>query len=314
MGKITDTFIKLEYINEAQVSQNFVIPFLVAFLGYDITEIIPENDYPNRIIPYGKRGIKTKDIPRSQRPDYVICQDTLDNPLFVLDSKGPSEKLDEHLPQLLSYSLGAGVNFLVITNGKEMLVYYGQEEILKISSISDLDIYFEFIKSLLHKDVFKKFTPLEIINSADFNIIKELTKDSIEDRKRKNRLTISDYYPYLNNLHKELTNWNSPLYFSSDFSYDVVKVSPKNLHNFKRSDSVPGESEELLSLEEINTSLHNFKRSDSVPSVSDELLPSEEINTNIISQVIILYGLQGIGKSTLLNYMAYNQAEKCINL
>ena len=288
MGKISESFSELTYINEAQVSQNFVIPFLVEFLGYEKKDIIPENDYPNKIIPFGRREFKTKYIPQSQRPDYVICQDSIDKPLFVVDSKGPSEKLEEHLSQLLSYSLGAGVNFLVLTNGTEMLIYYGQDEVLKLSSISDLDIYFEFIKSLLHKDIHIMMNSLEIINSADFNKIKELTKDTVDEQKRKNLLIMTDFNTYLNNLHKELTNWHLPLYFSPDLFYDIVKVSPNNLHNFKRFDSAPNSSDELLTFEKVNT----------------------EIN----SQIKIIYGVQGIGKSTILNYMAYIQAERCIKL
>jgi len=49
-------------------------------------------------------------------------------------------------------------------------------------------------------------------------------------------------------------------------------------------------------------------------SLSDDTFTFNYVDSEINSQVKIIYGVQGIGKTTILNYMAYRQAKKCIEL
>ena len=143
MGKIFEQFHSLENENEADVSQNFVIPLLTKYLGFSLEDIKPERYFPAKDIFYGRKKLcSTKDLPESQRPDYVVCIKDILNPRFIVDSKAPNESLEKHLPQLKSYSIGVGVNILVITNGVGFRIYDVNNLMFKANNIEELDLKF----------------------------------------------------------------------------------------------------------------------------------------------------------------------------
>lgn len=288
MGRIFDLFNNLRYENEADVSLKFTIPLLTSFLGFSITDIVPEHEFPARDIFYGIRKLSTKDLPESQRPDFVVCLGQLDKPRFVVDSKGPKEKLEKHLSQLRSYALGAKVNFLVITNGSALKIYYGQEEVLNLPNIMYLDIFFNHVRLLLHKDVHLRNSPLQIIQKLNLEEIEKTKQNISENRKAKIRLEISDYHQYLATVSEELKDWHISYDFIRDFK-EIHKVSPSKLHIFRR-----------LGLETKNS--------------NEKDLNQHNVLYDFDSHVKIIYGKPGIGKTTLLRYIDYTQAKRCIDL
>ena len=74
MGRLYDEFGTVTFRNEAEVSQNFIQPLLMNYLGYESREIIPEHSYPVKHIysgvSFGKDGSKSL----HHRPDFVVCQ------------------------------------------------------------------------------------------------------------------------------------------------------------------------------------------------------------------------------------------------
>lgn len=287
MGRIYDCFSNLVYENEADVSLKFTIPLLTSFLGFLKTDIIPEHDYPARDLFYGRRKLSTKDLPESQRPDFVVCLGSLDKACYVVDSKAPTENLDNHLDQLKSYSLGAKVNFLVITNGTALRIYYGQEEILNLTDLMQLDIFFPIVLKLLSKEVHLKNTPLQIIQALDLQEINKTKKDLTNTSKGRIRLEISDYFQYLSALEKELEEWHFPNDFAR--SLGISKFSPSELHSFRMS---------------------SLKEEESV----SKILTARRVLDDFDSRVKIIHGPSGIGKTTLLRFWGYTQAKKCIDL
>lgn len=291
MGVISDTFGRISYENEADVSLKFTVPFLTSFLGFSKNGIVPEHDFPAKEVFFGLKKFSTKDFPKAQRPDFVVCLGSLDTPCFVIDSKGPDEDLEKHLNQLKSYSLGAKVNLLVITNGNAMKIYYGQDEILFLDSVQDVDIFFQHIRSLLHKDVYLKYrsTPswgIKIIRSLDIDGLEQLRRTVADPRKERIRLELSDYYSYMSTLVKELENWHIAEITSLE---KTQKVSPFELHKFRR-----------LSMEE--------KRD------TNRDLTLHKVMRDSSSRVKIIYGGPGIGKTTLFRYLAYTIAKTSIDL
>lgn len=120
MGRIFDRFGQLQFHNEADVSQNFLLPLLTEFLGYRADEILPERTLPPLDIPLNRKQTAISDrLPAKGRPDFIV---TLNGRDYVLlcDSKGPDENLEDHLPQLLAYCIAARTNLLLITNGTQV--------------------------------------------------------------------------------------------------------------------------------------------------------------------------------------------------
>lgn len=288
MGKIYDYFNSVTYANEAEVSLKFTVPFLTEFLGFSKDEIIPEHDFPSRELFYGLRSFPSKDFPKSQRPDYVICLDgDIEKACFVVDSKDSSEKLDEHLEQLLSYSLGAKVNFLVITNGKALNIFYGQEEVLALSGLEEIDIFFSSIQQLLSKDTHTKKTPIEIIKDYDPKKIVEIRQEVSEHARLRTRLEISDYYEYIAKIRDEFVNWHYTNIIAENLG--MSKVSPLILHTLKSK----------------NIDRDEFK---------NLVIDTENLLTKVSSRIKIILGPSGIGKTTLLRFWVYEQSNKCLNL
>ena len=287
MGKIYDYFKTVKYANEAEVSLKFTVPLLTEFLGFSRDEIIPEHDFPSRQIFYGHRTFSSKRFPKFQRPDYIVCLNgEFKKACFVIDSKGVDEDLDKYLGQLTSYSIGAKVNFLAITNGIALRVYYGQEEVLALSGLEEIDIFFSAIRQLLSKDSHIKKTPLEIIKEFDLKEIVAVKKDISEHSRLRTRLELSDYFEYAKRLENEFVNWQ---FGNIAENLGVSKVPPQMLHMLKAK----------------NINKEEFK---------NQLIDPDKLFTKVNSRIKIIYGPSGIGKTTLLRFWAYTQADKCVNL
>ncbi len=124
MGKLLDQFAGLKFNNEAEVSQDFILPLLQNYLGYSLNEIKPEEHYPARDLHSGVNTEKGGSKGLTHRPDFVICLDgNIDEPRFIIDSKAPSENINDHFGQLRSYANSVGRNFLMMTNGTEIKVF-----------------------------------------------------------------------------------------------------------------------------------------------------------------------------------------------
>ncbi|MCX9012075.1 MAG: HEAT repeat domain-containing protein [Candidatus Methanoperedens sp.] len=290
MGVIFEQFHSINYENEADVSQNFVITLLTKYLGFSLEDIKPERDFPARDIFYGRKKINSKDFPKSQRPDYVICINDISNPKFVVESKAPSEELEKHLPQMQSYSLGVGVNLLVITNGVSLRIYDVNNLIFKANNIEDLDLNFDIVKKILCKEVQACSSPLEIIKSIDID--KALGKSSIqliEEEKRKLQLKISDFQEYLKNVKEQFQDWQIPREFQA-FSLKIEQYPPDRLHRFK-----------IYKMSKISLG-------------EEKSYTFAEIEQKFNTPIKIFIGPSGIGKTTLLKYIAYLKASDCLNL
>jgi hypothetical protein len=98
MGKLFDKFNCLKFSNEVEVSQNFIIPLLVEFLGNSNTEIVPEKNYLATDL-YSGLNLKDGGSKRlKHRPDYIVCiKGDTNNIKFIIDSKGPDENLNDHI-------------------------------------------------------------------------------------------------------------------------------------------------------------------------------------------------------------------------
>lgn len=290
MGVIFEQFNSLKNENEADVSQNFVIPLLTGYLGFSLEDIKPERDFPARDIFYGKKKISSKDLPKSQRPDYVICINDISNPKFVFESKAPNENLEKHLKQLQSYALGVGVNFLAITNGISLKIYDVNNLIFMAKNIDDLDLNFDIVKRILCKEVQAGYSPTEIIKDIDLDkALGKTSKQLIEEEKRKLQLRISDFQEYLKNVKEEFKDWQIPREFQS-LSLKIEQYRPDRLHRFKiyNMSKIGFEDEKSYTLFEIE----------------------QKFNTPIK----IFIGPSGIGKTTLLKYITYLKANDCLNL
>jgi len=286
MGRVSDEFCTLIFDNEADVSLKFTVPLLNAFLGFSKNEIVPEHDFPARTLFFGRRSFSSKSFPKSQRPDFVICLDgDLEKACFVVDSKGPTENLDEHLDQLKSYSSGARVNFLVITNGKDLTIYFGQEEVLKLSGLNEIDVFFAQVKQLLSKDSHSRKKPLELIRDLDLKEIGDIRKIISDTAKQKIRVELSDYFGYITRLHTELADWHNANTFTEHLG--VSKVIPPELHTLRT----------------INVNKENYK---------EKTFDSNEVLRNETGLKIIT-GQSGIGKTTLLRYWTFILASKCLD-
>ncbi|RZB29279.1 MAG: hypothetical protein AEth_01247 [Candidatus Argoarchaeum ethanivorans] len=301
MGKIFEQFHSLKNENEADVSLNFVIPLLTKYLGFSSEDIKPERDFPARDIFYGRNKLsETKNLRKSQRPDFVVCINS--NPKFVVESKAPNEDLEKHLPQLKSYSIGVGVNFLVITNGIGFRIYDINDLMFEANSIEELDLKFKILKGMLSKDVQSSKSSTEIIKSVDID--KALDRSSeqiIEEERRKRQLKISDFEEYHKYLEREFQKWQILREFQSLSYLEIEQYPPDRLHRFQIYDT-----SEFRMSDENDTS--EFRMSD------EKKYTLSEIEQKFNTPIKIFIGSSGIGKTTLLKYITYTKTRECLSL
>ncbi|QLH74550.1 MAG: type I restriction enzyme HsdR N-terminal domain-containing protein [Methanomassiliicoccales archaeon] len=286
MGKIFDTFGTLTYANEAEVSQNFIIPLLTELLGYSREDIKPEKEYPVFKINYGRRSFSSDKLPKSQKPDYVVCNGTTDKPKFVVESKGPEEKLDNHLKQMTSYAIGVGVNFIVMTNGKSLMVNDVNEPIFFAETMEDLDIKSEILIHILSKDIQTTKKHAEIIQTI--NLKESLGMMYAGDDASFLKLQLSDFLSYLKKINEDLFDWQVPFEMESGIGQNIEQYPPEKMLQFRRKGlegGIKDNTEKISLLDLINKDYGKIR---------------------------IIIGPSGIGKSTTLRYLAYQKSTECL--
>lgn len=294
MGKIRDTFGSLIYTNEADVNQNFIIPLLTQFLGFSLDEIKPERYFRAFDIQIGVRKILSKKIPQKQKPDFIVCIEDENNPRFVVETKAITETLDNHAPQAISYASGVRVNFIVLTNGKEFLIFDVNNLIFKAKTIDDLDLNFDIVKHILSRESIINKKPIEIIQSIDYDRALSITlEDRDADEIKNKRLKISDFKEYLINIRDNFQIWQKPLIFQFDPAFNIEQFSPEKLLKFKP----------YLAFE---SAMNLF--------CDNETYVFSDLDDKLKSQIIVLIGGSGIGKTTALKYLTWSKSVECINV
>lgn len=293
MGKLFDRFSKQSYRNEADVSQNFVIPLLTEFLGYSLEEIIPEEKYPAKDVHSGvfKKG-DTKGL--TNKPDYVICINRkIEDPKFILDSKNSSEKIDDHLPQLKSYSVSVGSNLIVMTNGFALKIYDVNQLLFESITIADLDIRLEQLILIIGRTNQASKNLKEIIRSIDDRLALGLTPgDLVNQELEKRKVTLSDFSKYIDSIIEEYKNWEIPISFQGLNNLNLIGFDPNHLHTFR---------------------FYKLTNDISDSSIYKDYSLTQILNDYGTGPTAII-GETGIGKSSLLRFLTYQHCLECKQL
>jgi len=293
MGIVFERFGSNKYNNEAEVNQNFIVPLLIELLGYSRNEIIPECYFPVFDAQVNRdKSRKSDKFPEKQKPDFVICIESLENPKFVVESKAPSEDLAKHEPQSRAYVIGVKVNIIVLTNGVEFRIYYVNDLIFEAKNIEELDLKLDSLKQILSRDSHIFRSSLEIVRSIDPK--KSLSKtilQKIDEETNRKRLKISNFISYLDRVYDEFKNWQIPSEFQLGDDFNFQQYMPDKLLRFQNYD--PNDS-----------SFSNIK--------DRETYTLSDIEEKIKSKNRIFIGHSGIGKTTLLKYLTWVKSNECL--
>jgi len=290
MGKILERFEAQTYRNEDEVKQNFLLPLFEGFLGYELTELVPEQKYPARDVHSGVYKIgDTKGL--INKPDYVVClEGDVDRPKFVIDAKGPEETIDEHLAQVKSYTLSVQVNLIVLTNGQELLVLDSNEPLFSAKNLHELEVQFDELYRILSRDSQSTKTLHQIIASINYSIALGLSTADVEEaEKLRRRAFIHGFRAYLENVQTDLAAWQLPYGSTTWKGMDVKPIAPGALYSL-RLDSGTNEVASTATYS-CNQLLNEFN-----------------------AKVRIVLGESGIGKTTLLRYLAHSESSKTLLL
>lgn len=291
MGRITDRFGSNTYDNEAEVSQNFVVPLLKEFLAYRDCEIKPERYYPVGHLYSGVNELwSAKRL--GQKPDFVICIDgDVTAPKFIIDSKGPGEDIEKHLGQLRSYAVGVGTNIIMITNGSTMKIYDVNEDLFHAENIEDLDIKLDILKRILSREVQSTMGVPEILKQIDIDqALGNKIEDLAGERRRILRVKLSDFSQYNEKNTEIYSNWHKSEGIFSFLTDDINRVFPNRILKFSSQTYIDS---------------HNYN--------SNEYYLWDLLE-KFSSNKILLIGPSGCGKSSLLRFLANRQASKCLAL
>lgn len=288
MGKIHDRFGTIIYKNEAEVNLKFITPLLNEFLGFSLDEIIPEQYFPVFGVPLGVETHDSKLLNKKVRPDFVVCINDESNPKIVVESKAPTEDLDKHTPQAMSYASGVRVNIIVITNGVALKIFDANTLIYQTNSIEELDIKFEELRKILSRDIHISSSVMEIIQSIDTDVT--LANHDKSDEIFRNKLLISDFTNYLTECSNKFKDWQIPREFSS-IDYLKIKQYPPD---------------ELLTFRDFKSTKFDFGLNQKTYNISD-------IENKVKSQITTIIGPSGVGKTTLLKYMALTKSNECLS-
>lgn len=291
MGRLFDEFGALTFQNEAAVSQNFILPLLQRYLGYRSEEIIPEVHYPAKDIFSGVHFAGGGSKGLVHRPDYVVCLNgNPDEARFVIDSKGPGEKIDDHLGQLHSYALSVGKNLLMMTNGKEVKVYNVNEILFYSQDIADLQIRIDELVAILGRSSQSSKSTLEILKDINFErAISESDQERLDRELQQRKILLADFHAYLKKLTVDFAQWYLPSqYFQALDDLQLTGMNPSYLHTFQLQD---GKEEKYQKKKQFK--LHN---------VQDEAK----------LKIKVFVGETGTGKTCLLKFMTLEAAKKCL--
>lgn len=288
MGKIFDAFSKLSFNNEAEVSQNFIQPLLQDFLGYSANEILPERIYPAKDIYSGVNFNEKGTKGFIHRPDFVVCMNgNLDQPKFIIDSKGPLEKIDSHLGQLRSYAVSVGVNFLMMTNGTELKVYDVNVLLFHSNDINTLQISFESLLSILGRENHSAKSTLEILKEFKHDKAIVNSDGNLDQELQKRKVLLADFQSYLAKIANDNREWHTPsLHFQALNNLELSKIDPYVLLRFQLYDISDQREKKQIGLHSI------------------------EHDRNV--KIKILVGNTGTGKSCLLRFLSYQSASRCM--
>lgn len=293
MGKLYEQFKNCSFNNEAEVSQKFIIPLLQSYLGYTIEEIIPEKYFPAHTLYSGVNFAANGSKGLKHRPDFVICIDGDHGKVrFIIDSKSPNEQLAEHLGQLRSYANSVGRNFLMITNGSEIMVYDVNNLIFHSKGIKDLQIKLDELIKLLGKRNQQIKSPIEILQAIDLEkSVSQSDSKRIDRIIEQRRIQLSDFKVYLSNINSVFREWHLPnSQFRAINNLDIKKFDPKELLSFKVVSS----------------------KSDT-PN-DDKILKFSQIENGVGVRTRILIGETGTGKTSLLKYLTLQAAKRAQDL
>jgi len=291
MGKIFDAFGEMSYRNEAEVSQNFILPLLETFLGYKQDEIIPEKNFPVRDVFSGAAVVPDASKHLNHRPDYVVCiNGNLEKVNFIVESKAPTEDITLHIGQLRSYSVSVGQNFSLLTNGKAIQVYNANELIFLAQDIREFQIKWEHFYKLLSRTQQLQKNTIELLQELDYRTaitISPINAKQIELTGK--QIHLADFLPYLRILEQQFRDWHLP---SADFkglaNLDIKKLDPRELLSFTLYE--PYEKD-------YNNSIYK--------------LPT--IQSDFGARLKIFVGVTGIGKTTFLKFLTSEAAKDCLN-
>ncbi|RKO69754.1 NACHT domain-containing protein [Sphingobacterium puteale] len=291
MGKFLEQFKGMVYSNEAEVSQNFIIPLLTQYLGYSITEIIPEKNFPAQDIFSGVRFSERGSKGLIHRPDFIICIDgDLSKSRFIIDSKGPGQSLEDHIGQLKSYATSVGKNFLMITNGKVLLVYDVNTLIFRAEGIEELQLKLDVLNDLLGRknQLFK--SQIEILREFNFNeAVSQNLVEKFGNEKLRKELQISDFKNYLKVVKEKFENWHLPNdRFKAINNIELKKIDPNYLLLFK--------------LHSINEPIKN----------EENKLKFVQIETTYNINKKVFVGETGAGKTSFLKFLHHRTAENAL--
>jgi hypothetical protein len=289
MGRIFDRFGHLKFHNEAEVSQNFLIPLLTEFLGYRRDEILPEHVITAFHIPQSREGeVSTASLPPKARPDYIVTINGQER-VLVCDGKGPNESLDDYLHQLLAYCIALRTNLLLTTNGTELRVYSANDLVFKSTSLEKLDLRFSELYKLLNRTDAAKHTAVERIQTLDLS--RSLGKDSEAlriERHRQVAVALSDFTEYLRTVSQTPETLELPVPIRSAFESDLQHFPAEELYSFQ--EYVRGDLE----------------RARGRP-ISYRAILQEAPKTPIL-----LVGESGIGKTSLLQQILLGKVRTCL--
>lgn len=287
MGRIFERFNHIQFHNEAEVSQNLVVPLFKEFLGYDEREILPEHQQPTVEIPRN-RNKKVPGDDAKIRPDYMVALGgNHDRIVFSFDSKGPNESLDDHLDQLLAYCISVG-NLVATTNGSEFRVYNARELVFQSLDITALDLQFSELRKLLHKDV-AHHSVTERIRSLNDDLALGRGSNFTTIKKREHiALQNSDFLPYLEFLSGSSAELTLPPAIFEIFDTPLRLLPAQQIYNF-----LPLRSEFDLKPDEPRTYRH--------------------ITQELHHTPILIVGESGIGKTSLLAQITREQSSLCLH-
>jgi len=289
MGRIFDRFGHLKFHNEAEVSQNFLIPLLTEFLGYRGDEILPEHVIDAFCIPQSREGeVSTVLLPPKAKPDYIVTIDKQER-VLVCDSKGPKESLDDYLHQLLAYCIALRTNLLLTTNGTELRVYSANALVFKSTSVEELDLRFSELYKLLNRTDAAKHTDVERIQTLD--LYRSLSKDSEAlqtERYRQVAIALSDFAQYLDAVCQASAALELPAPIRSAFESDLQRFPAEGLYSFQ--EYARGDLERARGR-----------------SISYRAILQEAPKTPML-----MVGESGIGKTSLLQQILLDKARTCL--
>lgn len=288
MGRIFDRFGHLQFNNEAEVSQNFLIPLFEEFLGYPAEEILPEHMVPSFDIPQNRsRSVSSASLPPKAKPDFIITISQYER-VLVCDSKGPNEDLDDHLHQLAAYCIALETNLLLITNGNELRVYDANILVFRSASVEDLDLSFSELHKLLGRSSVVKHTDIERIQSIDLS--RSLNRDPkvLQDaHRRRIAVALSDFEKYLNATASSCAPLELPSPIREALKSELQRFPAEELYTFVEY------VEESYGLEKPNA------------------ISYSEIVQETAGPPLLLVGESGIGKTSLLQQIVLDQTQMC---